>query len=457
MKKFKKIFAVLLTLAMVLGMSMTSFAATNNGEINVTGLKKESTKVSIYNVVKLDSNDNAWEIANWAKNVTGAIDSTSDPYKINAAELEKALKASSIKADKTETVTDGTANFDTLEAGVYLVIAETQEAGSMTTYNPMLAVTYTYDESNIMVSGTANVVAKSANIQVDKTADTDDTYVAVGMDASFTINTTFPSFHDINGANTSGKYKITDTPTGLSIKADTIKVSVGGVELEEGYTASVNTTTGIMTIEFNEDYIGTDNAHAGAEVKITYDATVTEATGIKNTANAYVNETSVGDDEEKVYTGTIEMTKTNEDGSAGLSGAEFIVYTERNSVKQYAVITDGVVTGWTEREAEASHITTGDDGKVSVSGLDADEIYKFKEVVAPDGYSINTTDSTAEWKAVTGTEPTDREGTASMTDTKLSSLPSTGGIGTTIFTIGGCAIMIIAAALFFASRRKAAK
>lgn len=456
MKKFKKIFAVLLTLAMVLGMSMTSFAATDNGEINVTGLKKESTKVSIYNVVKLDSNDNAWEIADWAKNVTGAIDSTSDPYEINAAELEKALKASSIKADKTETVTDGTANFDTLEAGVYLVIAETQADGSMTTYNPMLAVTYKY-ENNIMVGGEANVVAKSAHIQVDKTADTDDTYVAVGMDASFTINTTFPSFHDINGANTSGKYKITDTPTGLSIKADTIKVSVGGAELEEGYTASVDATTGIMTIEFNADYIGTSNAHAGAEVKITYDATVTEATGIMNTANAYVNETSVGDDKEKVYTGTIEMTKTNEDGSAALSGAEFIVYTERNSVKQYAVIENGEVTGWTEKEADATHITTGNDGKVSVSGLDADETYKFKEVVAPDGYSINTTDSTATWNEVTGTEPTDRNGTVSMSDTKLSSLPSTGGIGTTIFTIGGCAIMIIAAGLFFASRRKAAK
>lgn len=45
----------------------------------------------------------------------------------------------------------------------------------------------------------------------------------------------------------------------------------------------------------------------------------------------------------------------------------------------------------------------------------------------------------------------------SIPNTKLSSLPSTGGIGTTIFTIGGCAIMIIAAALYFATRRKSAK
>lgn len=42
----------------------------------------------------------------------------------------------------------------------------------------------------------------------------------------------------------------------------------------------------------------------------------------------------------------------------------------------------------------------------------------------------------------------------SIPNTKLSTLPGTGGIGTTIFTIGGCAIMIAAAALFFAGRRK---
>ena len=44
--------------------------------------------------------------------------------------------------------------------------------------------------------------------------------------------------------------------------------------------------------------------------------------------------------------------------------------------------------------------------------------------------------------------------TIQVKDSKLSALPSTGGIGTTIFTIGGCAIMIVAAGLFFASRKK---
>ena len=45
-------------------------------------------------------------------------------------------------------------------------------------------------------------------------------------------------------------------------------------------------------------------------------------------------------------------------------------------------------------------------------------------------------------------------GITTITNTKLSALPSTGGIGTTIFTIAGCVIMIAAAGLFFASRKK---
>ena len=43
----------------------------------------------------------------------------------------------------------------------------------------------------------------------------------------------------------------------------------------------------------------------------------------------------------------------------------------------------------------------------------------------------------------------------SVEDTKVSSLPETGGMGTTLFTIAGCVIMISAAGLFFATRKKA--
>lgn len=121
----------------------------------------------------------------------------------------------------------------------------------------------------------------------------------------------------------------------------------------------------------------------------------------------------------------------------------------------------------------------------------------MQETKAPDGYSLNDAqipvDITAEYNAdgtlksyvikvdnketstytatydgpekITNIDCTpghdnnwsDVSDTHEIKNTKLAQLPSTGGIGTTIFTIGGCAIMIVAAGLFFATRRKAEK
>ena len=104
---------------------------------------------------------------------------------------------------------------------------------------------------------------------------------------------------------------------------------------------------------------------------------------------------------------------------------------------------------------------TDANGNIVVKGLDdstKEMTYEFKETKAPKGYSINATNANVKWDTKgDGAVAATRAGAASMTDTKLNTLPSTGGIGTTIFTIGGCAIMIVAAGLFFATRRKTQK
>ena len=142
------------------------------------------------------------------------------------------------------------------------------------------------------------------------------------------------------------------------------------------------------------------------------------------------------------------------------------------------------------------------DGYLKFTGLDAGE-YTLQETKAPEGYSLNpveipvnieaeyntdgtlktykiTVDGTviendgkkvsiytAEYKKddTTGEMEIDpnkkpnheNSNTQEIPNTKIIGLPSTGGIGTTIFTVGGCAIMIIAAGLYFATRRKSAK
>ena len=58
MKKFKKVFAVILSLAMVLGMSVTSFAADGPKAITISGITKESDtnkiKVLAYKIINYD-------------------------------------------------------------------------------------------------------------------------------------------------------------------------------------------------------------------------------------------------------------------------------------------------------------------------------------------------------------------------------------------------------------------
>jgi LPXTG-motif cell wall-anchored protein len=195
-----------------------------------------------------------------------------------------------------------------------------------------------------------------------------------------------------------------------------------------------------------------------------------------------------------------------------LPDAEFTLYIDKECTQPY---TNASIVGKEDGNAITftGVIKSTDDGRLPVKGLKAGTYY-LKETKAPDGYSLNThvfkiviaaqyhesdvkdKDGNVEFKAgelkswtitVDGDDATNKsentftvkhdgvtnknvvevnvtvEGeesdlnTTEIKNTKLSGLPSTGGIGTTIFTIGGCAIMIVAAGLFFASRRKSSK
>lgn len=169
------------------------------------------------------------------------------------------------------------------------------------------------------------------------------------------------------------------------------------------------------------------------------------------------------------YSGQITLTKYAEDDNndnlednTKLAGAKFKVYMSKykdgttcDQVKWATFDTNGVFTGWATEEVNATEVTTGENGTLVVKGLELGT-YGFKETEAPKGYHINTADETATLALETGKTEADATVAigATVIDSKLSSLPSTGGIGTTIFTVGGCAIMIAAAFLFFASRKK---
>ena len=460
MKKMRKIFAVLLTLAMVLAMSMTAFAAevtepvtSYSSKITVTGLSsQEEETVSLYAAITLNVDKNEWIVADWAKNYI-KLSENGKKYEItDAAALAKAVSAQVPPFQQKHVVGETQVEFPDVPVGAYVVTA----SGVKITYSPMVAETYK-DSETYMQAKDVTLVAKSTGYDVKKEAQ--DGFVKRGEEVTFKITTTFPSFETADSKD--NNFKIIDTPTGLDIKEIT-SVEIGNAPLTAGedYTTS-KATNGEYTIEFTQKTIGTTNANAGKTVVVQYKAIVTSEEGYTNTANTFRKDVNMGNTEVKGYTGTIKLTKYAENGTTVLKGAEFKLYKgSKTDVKEkniealkFVKISDDVYKLALDTDEDKTSTLVSKNGVLTVKGLDEGE-YWFEETKAPEGYSINTNGATA---TITENKTQNVTVNASLTDSKLSALPSTGGIGTTIFTIAGCLIMVTAAGLFFASRKRTNK
>lgn len=484
MKKMRKIFAVLLTLAMVLAMSIPTFAAKDGATLEVKGLATYAKQiVNIYEIYRLDANDNGWVAAAWTKG-TNVTPETLNTEGMISALKNAAQKTNAIATKESTKIEDGkfasNVTFDSLQAGAYLVIVT--DSANKTEYSTMVAKTYKYDENNNLISPlNASVVAKADKYHTGKEAD--KTNVEVGDLVTYTVRTTVP-YQEIkpNGDKLVKEFKVSDKLTGAKfyLTGDAVKgtdavnkITVNGVtvngfdKLDEGLNGQDSFDLNLMGL------VKDDNTYAGQEVVITYTAKVLTANEVSNSATS--TQDPIGTIT-KTYSGNATITKYDKEESNKLEGAQFVVYRKNaDNKKEYAVIgNDGWITGqWIEETADGkvpeglgqTLITSNEKGNtygtVTVKGLKVGEYY-FQEVVAPDGYSINTTDvkfkmiEKVENQVVTGVVAEKPE-EIKMNDTKLSALPSTGGIGTTIFTIAGCLIMVTAAGLFFASRKKANK
>ena len=500
MKRMKKIFAMLLAFTMVLGMTMTASAETLSTTITINNIKtdaektEDNTVISIVQIVAPDpSTETGWKFVNGAESAfkealkvsdaQDAIwrlilketskDSMSDSDKaevgdleaVSAGELATALskvagyKSTGFSAgtDKVEKIEydNNTAEITVTSAGVYAI--KGQETGYV--YNDMAAYigfdTYTDGVPTALKAATLN--AKKIDVQIEKEASEEDQVVAIGKEVTYTVTTTVPYISEKVTDDTL-VYNITDTLTGATYVRNTnekvdVLVSVNGVA--EAAAREVAITTGEGTEQFVIDLkdIAKDRTKANNSLVLTYKVIITE----QHTHNSVVP--SDGEHEFEpattdLYTGSITMTKTDE-ANIKLAGAGFVVY-NTNDVQfkdKYATFNENnVLTGWVDSVDGATEVFTDNNGTVTIYGLDDSVTYYFEEKTAPTGYSINETDSVATWDATS--EVTAKVGSATMVDTKLIALPSTGGIGTTIFTVAGCGIMIAAAFFFFAGRKK---
>lgn len=465
MSKVKRILSVIMAMVMVLAMSVPTFAATKDTATITVGNASKAT-LTYAQVIQADrSTKTGWSFVN--DNVAQAYINAFGAADAQAA-IEAMIPAASVDANKlgvaqanaANSVTFGTmTNPQTVDAaGVYLVKAT--EAGY--TYNLMSAyigfgeVTITGEEGNVTYDYPSLVdvtlEAKKTPIKVEKEAVDTDNVVATGDILTYKVKTNVPFIAPTDGDKTFWAY---DELTGAEYtKTDEATITLGGEDVTATYPITWETTK--FSVDLSK-MINDANSNAGEEVVITYKVKVTsENDVITNKATAgHKGTADFGSTEIKVYEGNITLTKTGENG-VKLPDAGFEV---RKDSKDSAALTftklaDGVYKY--DPEGNVSEVFTKADGTVKVQGLNIGTYY-FKEKTAPKGYSVNQNQSKATLEVKGDKASAVLTADTSMTDTKLSALPSTGGIGTTIFTIGGCAIMIVAAGLFFATRRKTQK
>ena len=467
MNKVKRILSVIMAMVMVLAMSVPTFAATKD-TATITVDNAGSATLTYAQVIKADqSTKTGWDFVNNAvaqayMTAFGVADAQAAIEAMIPAVNVDANKLGAAQASAANSVTFGTmTNPQTVNAaGVYLVKAT--EAGY--TYNLMSAyigfgeVTITGEDGKVKYDYPslvdAKLEAKKTAIKVEKEAVDTDNVVATGDILTYKVKTNVPFIAPTDTAKTFWVY---DKLTGAEYtEKDTATITLGGEDVTATYPITWEAT------KFSVDLSGMindANINAGKEVVITYKVKVTSDNDvITNKATAgHKGTEDFGSTEIKVYQGNITLTKTGEN-NVKLANAGFEVRKDNkdSAALKFTKLADGVYKYDPEAEGNVTEVFTKADGTVKVQGLDVGTYY-FKEKTAPKGYSVNQDQSKATL-AVAGDKATAvLTANTSMTDSKLSALPSTGGIGTTIFTIGGCAIMIVAAGLFFATRRKTQK
>lgn len=516
MRQGKKLAAVLLSLMMIATMSVGAFAA-GSGTITVDNpiIGQTYTAYKIFDVVYDTEPDGsagdhyAYTInsdSKWlstVKTYAGASGSgmkleliTGTCYAVvtdgtfSASAFAKALKAK-VTGDTqdAEIAATGKALTDNasggkqvsgLELGYYFVTSSSGALCNLTTTNPTVTI---HDKNDV---------------PFEKTDNKDS--VEIGETVNYTITGKVP---DTTGFE-EYQYIIKDSMSdGLSLQ-NNVAVTIGGADVTGSCTLSYNTNpTGFeLTIPVKEY-----QAQVGAAISVSYSAVVNEnaiATVEKNKATlTYSNDPTdenktitTPPQEETVYSAGIVVDKyeanpaDDEDYSTKLAGAKFMLYKEdAGGTKAYYHYHDKVgwftlaqiveklneknrgTAGWTALPTDAgledvlalgeavygeylTCKTTDSNGAAEFVGL-SDGTYFLLETAAPKGYNPlrEAVKVTVNGSEATETNVTPRKYTARVANNTGAELPSTGGMGTTVFYAVGTALLVGAAVLLIVKRR----
>lgn len=169
-----------------------------------------------------------------------------------------------------------------------------------------------------------------------------------------------------------------------------------------------------------------------------------------------------------VFTYKIEATKVDGGTNKGLKGVTFRIYKMSDDKKLYAQVAEGKLSGWVTIANNNCVLTSGEDGTFSLAGLD-DGTYFIEEITPLPGYNSiapvkiqvngNTKNGqtgngeTSELTDVTFTVGETTDNAITIVNNAGTTLPSTGGMGTTVFYVVGGGLMAVAVVLLVTKKR----
>lgn len=266
-------------------------------------------------------------------------------------------------------------------------------------------------------------------------------------------------------------------------KLDTVEITNGDGSTPQGinnYTLDPNDPQSSFKLSIDDVKTCVPDLNKGATITVTYTAhlndkaTVNTANGSKTTDNKnsvyleYSNNPRIDTSldhtitsEVCVYTYQLNNTKYRDDDTPGneLAGAGFRLYSDEachdeDEIK-LKMNDDGTYSRDFSTEGKGVEMISGQDGQFNVKGLDAGTYY-LKETNTPAGYSA--------CKVIPVTIKADHSGNHVTLSGDLNNkivnkkaggitLPSTGGIGTTLFYVVGGGLMVAAIVLLVTKKR----
>ena len=489
MKHMKKLASFLLALVMVFSLATTAFAA----DTTITAPAGSTRTYDVYQIFTGDLSGKVLSNVKWGKNGTGTVgeavpqDTLDALAKVNSLSDTEKLAAISkyvnLNSEKFGTVSDGSPlNAPT---GYYLIKdnGPVGDGEAYSLYVVQIVGPTTISPKVSTVTSEKKVDDKNdSNTTQDEVKWEDSADYDIGDDVPFQLKATIAQDYDNDKV-----YKLTfhdKESAGLTFKPDTVVVKIDGSSVDSSKYEVV--TTGLTdgdTFEVRFADLKSTAAKAGSVITVEYSSTLNDqavlgSTGNPNTMHVtYSNNPNdeqggengkTPDDTVIVFTYKVVANKVTKnpdydpevEGSEQyipLKGAGFTLYKKNASGKYVAV----------GSEVKGDEMTT-----FEWKGLD-DGDYKISETTTPAGYNTiadieftitaehdvlsdnPTLTSLSGGNKFTGEVSTGAV-SADIENNAGSTLPETGGIGTTIFYVIGSILVLGAVVLLVTKKRMGA-